>query len=94
MTIVIHQAARRLVAVTGAQFPPRAVAIGVDRCLGHAKFTGYLFRTQVTIDQTQAFTLPRGQAFDGILSHGLRLAHRLNTLPARAWRRLDSIVKA
>jgi hypothetical protein len=91
---MVHQAARRLIPIASAQFPPRTIAIGVDRCLGHAKFTRYLFRTQVTIDQTQAFTLPWGQAFDGILSHGLRLAHKLNTLPARAWRRLDSIVKA
>jgi hypothetical protein len=43
MTIVIHQAAGGLVTVTGAQFPPRAVAIGVDRGLGHAKFPGDLF---------------------------------------------------
>ena len=91
---MVGEASRGVVPIVGAQFPPRSVAIGVDRGLGHAQFSGDLFGTQMTIDQPQAFTLPRGQAFDGVLSHGLRLAHKLNTLAARAWRRLDSIVKA
>lgn len=91
---MVDEAARGVIAVVSAQFPPRSVAIGVDRRLGHAKFSGDLFGAQMTIDQTQAFALPRGQAFDGVLSHSLRLAHRLNTLAVRAWRRLDSIVKA
>jgi hypothetical protein len=91
---MVHEAARGVISVARAQFPPRSVAIGVDRRLGHAQFPGDLFGAQMTIDQPQAFALPRGQAFDRVLSHGLRLAHRLSTLAVRAWRRLDSIVKA
>ena len=72
------------VAVAGAKFPPRAVAIGVDGSLGHAKFTRDLFGTQMAVDKAQTVAFALGQPFDKIVVHVMRLAHRLNTLPARA----------
>lgn len=90
---MVGEAAGGLVAVAGAQLLARAVAIGVDRGLGHAKFAGDLLRTQVAIDQPQAVPLPLGQPLNKILTHLLRLAHRLNTLAARALGRLDSILE-
>jgi hypothetical protein len=47
------------VAVLDAQLAAGAVAIGVDRGLGHAELSGDLFGGQVLIDQPQAFTLSR-----------------------------------
>lgn len=90
---MVGEAPRGLVAVTRAQLLPRAVAIGVHRGLGHAEFSRDLLRTQVPIDQPQAVPLPLSQPFDKVLTHIPRLAHRLNTLPARALGRLDSIVE-
>jgi len=43
------------IAVLDAKLAPRAVAIGVDRCLGHAEFAGDLLRRKVLVDQPQAF---------------------------------------
>jgi len=48
---------RRGVAVLDAELASRAVAVGVDRRLGHAKFAGDLLGRQVLIDQAQAFAL-------------------------------------
>jgi len=45
------------VAVLDAQLAPRAVAIGVDRGLGHAELAGDLLGGQVLVHQTQAFAL-------------------------------------
>ena len=72
------------IAVARAQFPPRPVAIGVDGSLGHAKFTRDLFGTQMSVDKAQTVAFALGQPFDKIVVHVMRLAHRLNTVPARA----------
>ena len=45
------------IAIVHAKLAPGAVAIGVDRGLGHPKLTGDLLRRQVLIDQPQAFAL-------------------------------------
>jgi hypothetical protein len=51
--------ARRGVAVLDAELTPRAVAVGVHRSLGHAKFAGDLLRRQMLIHQAQAFAFAR-----------------------------------
>lgn len=81
---MVGQQAGGGIAVAGAQFPPRAVAIGVDGSLGHAKFPRDLLGTQMAIDKAQTVAFALGQPFDKIVVHVMRLAHRLNTLPARA----------
>lgn len=45
------------IAVVHAELAPGAIAIGIDRSLGHPKLTGDLLRRQVLIDQSQAFAL-------------------------------------
>jgi hypothetical protein len=45
------------VAVLDSELASRAVAVGVDRRLGHAKFAGDLLGRQMLIDQAQAFAL-------------------------------------
>jgi hypothetical protein len=45
------------VAVLDAELAPGAVAVGVDRSLGHAEFAGDLLGRQMLVDQTQAFAL-------------------------------------
>ena len=47
------------VAVVYAQLPPGAVAVGVDRRLGHAELPGDLLGGKVLIDKPQAFALTR-----------------------------------
>ena len=47
----------RGIAVLDAQLAPRAVAVGVHRGFGHAKFARDLLGRQVLIDQPQAFAL-------------------------------------
>lgn len=91
---MIGESPGRFIAVPGPQLPPGPVAIGVHGRFGHPQLAGDLFGTQVTIDQAQTLAFPRGQAFDGVLGHSLRLAHRMNTLAVRGRRRLDSIVKS
>jgi hypothetical protein len=81
---VVGEQARGGVAIAGAKFPPRPVAIGVDGSLGHAKFTRDLFGTQVTVDKAQTVAFALGQPFNKIVVHVMRLAHRLNTVRARA----------
>jgi len=90
---VVGEPPRGLVSIARAELLARAVAIGVHRGLGHAEFSRDLLGTQVPIDQPKAVPLPLGQPIDKVLAHIPRLAHRLNTLPARALRRLDSILE-
>jgi hypothetical protein len=47
------------VAIVHAQLPPRAVAVGVDRRLGHAELPGDLLGGQVLVDKPQALALTR-----------------------------------
>jgi hypothetical protein len=49
------------VAVLDAELASRAVAVGVHRSLGHAKFAGDLFRRQMLIHEAQAFAFARGE---------------------------------
>ena len=58
----------RRIAILDAQLAPRAVAVGVDRGLGHAELPRDLLGAQVLIDQAQAFALSRRQEPDRI--HG------------------------
>lgn len=82
-----------LIPVAGAQFLAGAVAIGVDRILGHAELAGDLLGAEMPVHQPQAFPLPRGQSIEDIFAHVLRLAHRLSKLTVRGGPRLDSIAK-
>jgi hypothetical protein len=91
---MIGESSRRFVTISRPQLPPGAVAICVHGSLGHTQLAGDLFGAQMPVDQTQTLALSRGQAFDSILGHGLRLAHRMSTLAVRGQRRLDSIVKS
>ena len=45
------------IAIVHAELAPGAVAVGIDRGLGHPKLAGDLLRRQVLIDQPQAFAL-------------------------------------
>ena len=66
---MVGQPSGGLIAVAGAQLAPGAVAIGVDRGLGHAQLTGDLFGAEVPIDQPQALAFARRQTFDKIHHH-------------------------
>ena len=85
---MVGEGARGGVSVADAKLAPRAIAVGVDRGLGHPKFTGDLLGTQVPIDQTQAIALPRGQKLDWVQNGLRRCAHRTNTLATRVTARL------
>ena len=47
------------VAILDAELAASAVAIGVDRRLGHAQFAGDLLRRKMLVDEPQAFALAR-----------------------------------
>lgn len=85
---MVREAAGGFIAVANAQFPPRPIAIGINRGFGHAQLPGDLFGAQVAVDETQAFTLPWREAFNGIVDRDLRAAHKANTLTTRVRRRL------
>jgi hypothetical protein len=53
-----------LIAVADAELLAGAVAVGVDRGLGHAKLTGDLLGAEMLVDQTQAFPLALCQKVD------------------------------
>jgi hypothetical protein len=67
------------VAILNAELAPRAIAIGVDRRLGHAKLTGDLFGGQVLIDQPQAFALTRRKKRRWIVGDIRSCAHNEST---------------
>lgn len=71
--------ARGGVAVLDAQLAPGAVAIGVDRRLGHAEFAGDLLRGKVLIDQPQAFALTLGEQAHKVVRSVVPCAHRLHS---------------
>ena len=52
---MIAQQAGRLVTVVHAEFPARAVAIGVDRRFRHAELACDLLRTEMLVHEAQAF---------------------------------------
>jgi hypothetical protein len=60
------QQTRRLVAVGNAELAPRAVAIGVDRGLGHAELAGDLLGAEVLVDEAQAFPFALRQQLYGL----------------------------
>jgi len=66
MSVEVGEAARRLIAVAGAQLAAGAVAIGVDGGLGHAQFAGDLLGAQMPVHQAQAFALSRRQQKDRV----------------------------
>jgi len=67
------------VAILHAQLAPRAVAIGVDRGLRHAEFTGDLLRRQVLIDEAQTFAFAGGEQPHGIIDDVVACAHYANS---------------
>ena len=67
------------VAILDAQLAPRAVAIGVDRGLRHAEFTGDLLRRQVLIDEAQTFAFAGGEQPHGIIDDVVACAHYANS---------------
>ncbi len=74
--------------IADAELLARPVAIGVDRRLRHPEFAGDLLGAEVTVDQSQAFALPRGQKLDWVCGDLLRCAHKMNTLATRVGARL------
>jgi hypothetical protein len=67
------------VAILDAELAPRAVAIGVDRRLGHPKLPGDLLRGQMLIDQPQAFALTRRKKRGWIVRDIRSCAHNADT---------------
>jgi hypothetical protein len=63
------------VAVFDPELAARPVAVGVDRGLGHAQFTGDLLRRKVLIDQAQAFALTLGEQPYKVIRTVARCAH-------------------
>jgi hypothetical protein len=63
------------VAVLDAKFAARPVAIGVDRCFGHAQLAGDLFGRKMLVDKPQAFTLARGKQPDRIFGNDVSCDH-------------------
>jgi hypothetical protein len=63
------------VAVLDAQLAPGAIAIGVHRCLGHAKFAGDLLGRQMLVHEPQAFALARREQPDRLLGNDVPPAH-------------------
>lgn len=69
----------RGVAVLDAELAAGAVAIGVDRSLGHAELAGDLLRRQMLIDQPQALAFAWGEQTHRIFSDDVPCAHAVNT---------------
>ena len=67
------------VAILDAELAASAVAIGVDRRLGHAELAGDLFGGQVLIDQPQAFALTRRKKRRWIVGDIRSCAHNEST---------------
>jgi hypothetical protein len=73
--VELARQARGGVAILDAQLASRAVAIGVDRGLRHAEFSGDLLRRQMLVDKAKAFALARGQQPHGIFSDDVARSH-------------------
>ena len=69
----------RGVAVLDAELAAGAVAIGVDRSLGHAELAGDLLRGQMLIDKPQAFALTRREQSHRIFGDDVPCAHGATT---------------
>ncbi|MDB5424237.1 MAG: hypothetical protein JWQ29_1653 [Phenylobacterium sp.] len=67
------------ITVVHAELAAGAVAIGVDRGLGHAELAGDLLGRQMLIDQAQAFTLSRRKKPGGIIHDIRSCAHSPDT---------------
>ena len=67
------------VAILDAELAPSAVAIGIDRRLGHTELTGDLFGGQVLIDKPQAFALTRRKKRRWIVGEVRSCAHNDST---------------
>jgi hypothetical protein len=67
------------VAVLDAELAAGAVAIGVDRCLGHAELAGDLLRREVLIDQPQTLAFAWGEQTHRIFDDDVPCAHSPNT---------------
>jgi hypothetical protein len=77
--VQLARQARGGVAVLDAQLAPRAVAIGVDRGLRHAQFTGDLLRGKVLIHEAQTFAFTGGEQPHGIVDDVVACAHYANS---------------
>ena len=80
---MVSQQAGGVVAVADAELGAGAIAIGVDRGLGHAELSGDLLGAEMPIDQAQAFPLPPRQKFH--LSRHAAHSHRSEILHAKVW---------
>jgi hypothetical protein len=67
--------ARGGVAVLDAELAPGAVAISIDRGLGHAELAGDLLRRKMLVDQPQAFALPRREQAHLFIGNGVARPH-------------------
>ena len=63
------------VAVLDAQLAAGAVAVGVDRGLGHAQFARDLLGRQMLIDEAQAFAFARREQPHGLIGNHIACAH-------------------
>ena len=72
MMVKLAGEARGGVAIVYAQFPPRAVAVGVDRRLRHAELPGDLLGGEMLVDEPQALPFTGGEQID------VRFGHRSN----------------
>ena len=63
-----------MIAVGDPQLAPRAVAVGIDRRLGHAQFAGDLFGAEMLVHQAETIALTLREQFDsGRRDLGVRL---------------------
>jgi hypothetical protein len=67
------------IAILHPQFPPGAIAIGVDGSLRHAEFASDLFRRQVLIDKPQAFAFARREQPHRIFGDDVSCSHDLSS---------------
>jgi hypothetical protein len=63
---MVAQQTGGFVAVVDAKFATGAVAVGVDRRLGHAELAGDFLRAEMLVDEAQAFAFALGQQLDRI----------------------------
>jgi len=65
---MVAQQTGGFVAVVDAKFATGAVAVGVDRRLGHAELAGDFLRAEVLVHESQAFALTLGEQLDRVLN--------------------------
>jgi hypothetical protein len=79
VNVELAQQAGGGVAVVHAELLAGAVAVGVDRGLGHAELARDLFRRQMLIDEAQALALSGREQSDGVRRGVRARSHDLAT---------------